>query len=500
MQDQHSVTVFGCPRAGRGGRECAQADGRELWVLGEIYDMGSMREWLLREGVDESNFGAVCEFGLVPEGVNRLGLHLASRRVCVFGRPGHAGYKEGLRGVGRDAVKIMATTLAEYGQEQGIRLGWRYVRRAVHLAELWVISNGGEFGGGDVSGFRDIVGGLDLLEMPLKVLRDVFGGCAYVDDAWLCDLVDRKQAAGDNLYEVEYKVERRYNFQELFSNDPLAGKIAFHGEGIERRMAVADMERNQIAIINVESGQLVAAVTPPALVVGQSFKAILCLAFSNSGELYVSDWELNRIYVFDRQGAHVRWFGRSGTEQGQFRHVRGLCFRNDGNLIVADSGNDRVQIIREDGTFVRAFGSRGSGDGMLDQPMDVCSRPDGSIAVLDNGNHRVVVFDRNGVFLRNIGSRGEGPGEFRFPCFVAAGRGGEIIVGDWWRNDVQIFSSEGEVLQVIGPEGDSIVQWPGEVFDDYCGFAGFAGADGRLFILDCMSLVVLSSDSSKSLA
>jgi DNA-binding beta-propeller fold protein YncE len=293
-------------------------------------------------------------------------------------------------------------------------------------------------------------------------------------------------------------VERRYDFQELFSDYSRAGKIAFHGEGFERRMAVADMEGNQIAIINVESGQSVAAVTPLATVPGQSLKAIFGLAFSNSGELYVSDWELNQIHVFDRQGAHVRWFGRSGTEQGQFRHVRGLCFRNDGNLVVADSGNDRVQIIREDGTFVRAFGSRGSGDGMLDQPMDVCSRPDGSIAVLDNGNHRVVVFDRNGVFLRNIGSRGEGPGEFRFPCFVAAGKNGEIIVGDWWRNNVQIFSPEGEVLQVIGPEGDSIVQWPGQDFDDECDFAGFADADGRLFILDCMSVVVLSSDSSKS--
>jgi hypothetical protein len=461
-------------------------------VLGEMYEVEGMLDWLLLS-VDKSNFGAVCEFGLVPEGVNRLVLPMASRSVYAFERPWDAVDEGGVRGVGRDAVKTMAATLAEFGQKQGVRLGWRYVRDAVRLTEWWVQANGGGRGGGDieVSGFREVVAGLDLLGMPLKAIRDVFGACRCVDDAWLSDLVERKQDDGDNSYEVEYKVERRYNLEEFFSDYSRAGNIAFHGEGVERRMAVADIEGNRIAIMNVESGQRVAASTPLTIVPGQCLKAIFGLAFSSAGELYVSDWELNRIHVFDRQGAHVRWFGRSGTEQGRFRHVRGLCFGNDGNLVVADSGNDRVQIIREDGTFVRAFGSRGSGDGMLDQPMDVCCRPDGSIAVLDNGNHRVVVFDRNGVFVRNVGSRGEKPGEFRFPCFVAAGGGGEIIVGDWWRNDVQIFSPEGEVLQVIGPKGDSIVQWPGGDSDE-CDFGGSADADGRLFIFDGMSVVMLS--------
>ena len=265
-------------------------------------------------------------------------------------------------------------------------------------------------GGGDVCWFREAVGELDLMGMPLKALRDVVGGCEYLDGGWASGVLEEKRASGDNAYEVEYREGRRYDLGASGS----ARAIAFHGEGSERRMAVVDWGNRCVAMFNVESGERAATVGSDGQGPGQ-FTWPYGVAFSRAGELYVSDSYLHRISVFDRQGRYVRRFGRPGRGQGEFRRPQGLCFTADGHLVVADSGNHRVQILREDGTFVRAFGSRGQGEGEFRHCSAVCVLPDGSIAVLHSQNCRVQVFDGEGGFVRSIGSEGEGPGQFMDP-------------------------------------------------------------------------------------
>ena len=59
-------------------------------------------------------------------------------------------------------------------------------------------------------------------------------------------------------------------------------------------------------------------------------------------------------------------------------------------------------------------------------------------------------------------------------------------MADEIRKDVQVFSGEGELLQIIGPEGDSKVSWREHPWDvAACG-------DGRLFVTDATSVVLLS--------
>lgn len=96
--------------AGRAGKECAKADGRELWALGEMHGVVGMLEWLLEEGIDGSNVMGAYEFGLVPEGVERGGI--AGRCVCVVEEVGGAVEEAGLQRAGMDAVKGLALTVA----------------------------------------------------------------------------------------------------------------------------------------------------------------------------------------------------------------------------------------------------------------------------------------------------------------------------------------------------------------------------------------------------
>ena len=155
--------MAGSVLAGRAGEECARADGRELWVLGEMYGVEGMLEWLLDKGIDGGNVMGAYEFGLVPEGVERGGI--AARCVAVVEEGGGTVEEAGLRGAGREAVKGLAVAVARRkGDEEKRRLGWRSTREGYRLLEGWMRASGGR----DVCWFREAVGELDLMGMPLK--------------------------------------------------------------------------------------------------------------------------------------------------------------------------------------------------------------------------------------------------------------------------------------------------------------------------------------------
>ena len=447
--------------------------------------------------------GAAYEFGLVAEGVEREGIGARCVEVVADGEVGSVVEEAGLRGLGREAAKGLALACARHGKGQ--RLGWRYVRSAHRMLEGWMRANGGANAGRDkVSWFQESVCELDVGAMPLKALREVVEGSEYVDRGWAAGLIERKEAAGDNAYEVEYKEERRYDMGEDFTSDSESddddyrpqgiGYIALDDGGGRQRMAVIDELNCRAVIVDLGSGERLA--TAGLVDEGPGELPDPCgLAFSGTGELYISDEYLHRILVFDRQGRYVRGFGSRGGGWGQFRGPEGLCFTADGDLVVADALNDRVQVLRQDGTFVRAIGTQGSKNGQFDHPRDVCCRPDGSIAVLDSDNKRVQVFDKEWKFVRSIGSKGDGPGQFQNPSAMAVGKGGEIIVTDGKRRDMQVFSAEGELLQIIGANGDSHSdRAAGSLRYTMSYRVVAADAEGRLIVAltDDRSVVVLS--------
>jgi len=474
------------PEIGRAGEECAKADGRELWVLGEMYEVAGMLEWLLEEGIDSSNVCAVYEFGLVPEGVDRQ--QVLARCRAIFGKGRWPPDEAGMRGVGRGAIKGLVLAYAR--RAEFIVMGWRRVRDIVHVLEKWVSANGGLYGGGDVSGFREIIGELDLdkLRVPLEALREVLGGCEYVDDLWVAGIILNREKADINAYayESEYKVTRQIDVGDNFK---MMGRIAVDTSTAQLRLGVLEPAGNpqsRVAIINVDDGEREATIGSGELT-GHTLKFSSGIAFSGAGELYVSDVQEHRIQVYDREGRFLRRFGSKGRNRGQFDHPHGMCFTADGNLVVADGENHRVQIFREDGSFVRTFGRRGTDLGEFLVPTDVCGGPDGTIAVLDKCNCRIQVFRAEGEVLWDFGEFGKGPGHFLEPNDVSTGCRGEIIVSDFTRRDVQIFSRRGELLQIVGPDGDSKVSWNERPW------AACTDAEGRLFVVDGDgSIVVLS--------
>jgi DNA-binding beta-propeller fold protein YncE len=196
----------------------------------------------------------------------------------------------------------------------------------------------------------------------------------------------------------------------------------------------------------VESGECVATVASE----GEGDEQLLNphgVAFNSQGELFVSDPDLHRIQVFDREGALVRGFGEKGFGDGKFNKPYGLAFTPRGDLVVTEFGNHRVQVLREDGMCIRAFGSKGVGLGEFTYPRDVAVGEDGSIYVLEgapNGHCRLQVFDEEGGFLRAFGLRGDG---LQWPSHIAVGCDGIFVSTDG--KGVDVFDMDGGYVQTI---------------------------------------------------
>ena len=129
----------------------------------------------------------------------------------------------------------------------------------------------------------------------------------------------------------------------------------------------------------------------------------------------------------------------------------GIAVDADGNVYVTDYALDRVVKFAPDGTVLAQWGSSGSGPGQFSSPFGVAV--DGSnVVVVDQLNNRVQRFATDGSLQGAFGTAGAGPGDFRTPFGVALA-GGHVYVADFGNDRVQILNLDGSVLSSVGSRG-----------------------------------------------
>ena len=151
-------------------------------------------------------------------------------------------------------------------------------------------------------------------------------------------------------------------------------------------------------------------------------------------------------------------FGGNGPGTGEFS-ARGIAVDpGTGDVYVTDPDVDRVERFDSDGRLLSEFGETAGGG--LDQPAGVAVDPaSGDVYVFDDGNGRVVRFDAAGAYLGQFGSPGDGPGEFGTSGSV--GDGGLAIdpatetlyVADTPHDRVERFTLAGRFLGQFGAAG-----------------------------------------------
>ena len=68
---------------------------------------------------------------------------------------------------------------------------------------------------------------------------------------------------------------------------------------------------------------------------------------------YITHMDSNNVSVYSQQGfSHIVSWGQEGSQDGEFRHPQGVAVNNSGYVYVTDADNNRIQVFDVNGNFV----------------------------------------------------------------------------------------------------------------------------------------------------
>jgi DNA-binding beta-propeller fold protein YncE len=187
------------------------------------------------------------------------------------------------------------------------------------------------------------------------------------------------------------------------------------------------------------------------------------LALDSAGNLFIPDWQRNRVVKLDAGGRFVAEWGGEGSGESELQGPRDVEIGDDGRVLVADTENHRVQIWDARGAFVASFGAEaseddesrflpsGRGDGEFSRPFGVTFDAEGRVWVADTNNHRVQRLSVERGFEMAFGKEGEAAGALKFPIDVRIDARGGVVVADLGGRRIQWFSPSGAIERAIVP-------------------------------------------------
>lgn len=194
-----------------------------------------------------------------------------------------------------------------------------------------------------------------------------------------------------------------------------------------------------------------------------------CVAVDAQDNLYVTDSESGKIFVFEPNGKFVRAIGSIKGGEGYFKRPTGIAVDGAGQRIyVTDTLRDQVFILDLEGTVLGKFGKTGQGQGEFNLPTEL--RLSGQqLLVVDSMNFRVQAFDLAGQYKFSIGKIGDTTGAIFRPKAVSVDSEGDVYVVDALWGVVQVFNRQGQLLYYFGDKGTHAgeFQLPSGVFIDH---------------------------------
>ena len=182
---------------------------------------------------------------------------------------------------------------------------------------------------------------------------------------------------------------------------------------------------------------------------------------SESGDVYVAEWQSHRVSIWDESGNFQGSFGRYGGAEGEFQHPS--CIYVSGiEIYVGSWQSHEIQVFNLGGEFLRGWGSHGNGEGQFYHPdgiwVDDNATNGKEVYIADRYNHRVQVFDENGTFLRKFGTSGSGDGQLSEVCGVGVGPDGMVYASSKNNQKIQVFTKDGNFSRSFPTTGGSPFQ------------------------------------------
>ncbi|HEY9166973.1 MAG TPA: NHL repeat-containing protein [Candidatus Kryptonia bacterium] len=164
---------------------------------------------------------------------------------------------------------------------------------------------------------------------------------------------------------------------------------------------------------------------------------------TNGVEIYVADYNNQRIQRFDRTLANVATLDThdAADESDRFGYPSGVAVSRLGDLFICDDEDIRMVKVNTFSTVERTFGNYGEGAGALSMPGQVAIGSHDEIYVSDKG--RIAVYDNFGNFVRSIGA-----GLLHNPTGIGVGND---KVGVCDSDTLYFFALGGELLARFSP-------------------------------------------------
>ena len=276
---------------------------------------------------------------------------------------------------------------------------------------------------------------------------------------------------GHILYNTGLSSVKVYGDNQMFSSPK---GITANEDGL---VVVADYGNRRVVKLQYRGGNLEPSgeITTP----GRPFG----VCFDSENNLYVTDFDNSKVYVFSPQDSLLLSFGIPGKAYGEIYQPMGIAvidarapdnLHNDDFIIVTDNYGTRVSKFTRQGRFLSSVHDFELG--LPDVYMHYVALDSyGSVYVTDEINDQIHKFDSDLKYIISVGRTGTGKGEFISP------RGITI-----WRRYGQVFVSEKQGGQYLWLAVDGFVVgcFPGEFSDVRPGttLAIYLTDEARVFI------------------
>ncbi len=173
---------------------------------------------------------------------------------------------------------------------------------------------------------------------------------------------------------------------------------------------VADMKRQQIVVFDAKNNFVRAYGSK------EVFEKPVDVAV-HANRIFVCDISKNQIAVLDKDsGEIVLKIGKGGSAEGQLYKPSHIAVDLDGNVFVTDAFNFRVQQFDPEGNFVRVFGFHGDQVGGMARPKGLDIDREGHLYNVDAASEHIQIFDDKAKMLLFLGGPGIGPGNLYLPA------------------------------------------------------------------------------------
>lgn len=192
------------------------------------------------------------------------------------------------------------------------------------------------------------------------------------------------------------------------------------------------------------------------------------IAVDSQGNLYVSDYENNKIRKITPIGAVTTLAGNTagyadGTgADARFLGPAGITIDSQDNLYVADNINNRIRKVTQNGvvtTFAGSIEGDANGNGTNAQfygPQGITTDRQGNLYVTDAGNYKIRKISSSGEVTTIAGGtegNADGTGtdaQFYVPLGITVDSQGNLYIADSYNHRIRKILPDGSVITIAG--------------------------------------------------